>query len=235
VKFSFNWLCELVDGVAVSPQELGQLVTMKTAECEAVVSAGDDSVIEIDNKSITHRPDLWGHHGLAREVAAITGGRLRDPARMELLPMDAPPIEVVIEDFELCPRYSALAFENVTVQPSPVWLQERLAAIGLNPISNIVDVTNYVMAELAQPLHAFDWDLLQGPAIGVRAARAGERIAAPSPSPASLAASTPASARAPAGLSSRAPISRPPPSARPHRARNCAPTPPCASRRPRTR
>jgi phenylalanyl-tRNA synthetase beta chain len=178
VKFSFNWLCELVDGVAVSPQELGQLVTMKTAECEAVVSAGDDSVIEIDNKSITHRPDLWGHHGLAREVAAITGGRLRDPARMELLPMDAPPIEVVIEDFELCPRYSALAFENVTVQPSPVWLQERLAAIGLNPISNIVDVTNYVMAELAQPLHAFDWDLLQGPAIGVRAARAGERIVA---------------------------------------------------------
>jgi phenylalanyl-tRNA synthetase beta chain len=178
VKFSFNWLSELVEGVAVSPQELGQLITMKTAECEAVESAGDDSVIEIDNKSITHRPDLWGHHGLAREVAAITGGRLRDPARMELLPVDVPPIEVVVDDFELCPRYSALAFENVTVQPSPVWLQERLAAIGLNPISNIVDVTNYVMAELAQPLHAFDWDLLQGPAIGVRAARAGERIVA---------------------------------------------------------
>ncbi len=178
MKFSFKWLCELAEGVDIPPKQLGHLITMKTAECEGVESVGEDSIFEIDNKSITHRPDLWGHLGLAREVAALTGGWLRDPVKMERLPVDAPAIEIAIDDLDLCPRYSALAFENVTVQPSPVWMQERLAAIGLNPINNIVDVTNYVMAELAQPQHAFDWDLLRGPAIGVRAARAGEHIVA---------------------------------------------------------
>ncbi len=111
---------------------------------------------------ITHRPDLWGHHGMAREVAAILGhtpersGEAR-PAR----PRRRRPSRSQIEDLDLCPRYSALVFENVTVQPSPLWLQARLTAIGLNPINNIVDMTNYVMAELAQPMHAFDADLLQ--------------------------------------------------------------------------
>ena len=78
-----------------------------------------------------------------------------------------------IEDLALCPRYSALVFENVTVQPSPLWLQYRLTSIGLNPINNIVDMTNFVMAELAQPMHAFDADLLQGDTIFVRPAKAG--------------------------------------------------------------
>jgi phenylalanyl-tRNA synthetase beta chain len=87
-------------------------------------------------------------------------------------------VEIAIEDFGLCPRYSALVFENVTVGPSPLWLQQRLEAIGLNAINNIVDVTNYVMAELAQPMHAFDAAKLHGPAIFVRSARAGEQIAA---------------------------------------------------------
>ncbi len=129
-----------------------------------------DSIIEIDNKSITHRPDLWGHHGMAREVAAILGKRLKDPARLELLPTGAPAIGVEIEDLDLCPRYCALVFENVTVAPSPAWLQYRLTAIGLNPINNIVDMTNFVMAELAQPMHAFDADKLRGDTIFVRAA-----------------------------------------------------------------
>ena len=110
-----------------------------------------DSIIEIDNKSLTHRPDLWGHYGLAREVAALVDGLLRDPVKLDRLPAGPPPIGVIIKDFDLCPRYSALAFENVTIAPSPLWLQHRLSAIGLNPINNIVDVTNFVMAELAQP------------------------------------------------------------------------------------
>ncbi len=285
MKFSFNWISELVEGIEIPPQELGRLITMKTAECEGLETVGDflpevcaarilsveplsghnvkavvdtgrygnktvvcgapncrpgivsayvppgvrlgereiatvviggvtsegmlasgaelginrdadgileldvdpgaaitgcfpDSIIEIDNKSLTHRPDLWGHHGLAREVAAIVDGILRQPVRLDLLPHGPAPIRVEIQDFDLCPRYSALAFENVTVKPSPLWLQQRLMAIGLNPISNIVDVTNYVMAELAQPMHAFDWDLLRGPAILVRPAREGEHIVA---------------------------------------------------------
>jgi phenylalanyl-tRNA synthetase beta chain len=137
-----------------------------------------DHIIEVDNKSLTHRPDLWGHHGMAREVAAITHGSPADPVDLNLLPGGAPAIEVEIQDFALCPRYSALAFENVKVQPSPLWLQYRLLAIGLNPINNIVDVTNYVMAELAQPLHAFDAHRLHGKRIFVRPAAAGEKIVA---------------------------------------------------------
>ena len=133
-------------------------------------------MIEIDNKSITHRPDLWGHHGMAREVAAILGLELSDPAKLDLLPQGPAAVKIQIEDFDLCPRYSALVFENVTVQPSPLWLQYRLTAIGLNPINNIVDMTNFVMAELAQPMHAFDADLLHGDTIFVRAAKAGERV-----------------------------------------------------------
>jgi phenylalanyl-tRNA synthetase beta chain len=133
-----------------------------------------DSMIEIDNKSITHRPDLWGHHGMAREVAAILGHKLHDPAKPDLIPRGPAAVRIQIEDLSLCPRYSALVFENVTVQPSPLWLQYRLTAIGLNPINNIVDMTNYVMAELAQPMHAFDADLLHGNTIFIRPAKPGE-------------------------------------------------------------
>ncbi len=137
-----------------------------------------DSVIEIDNKSITHRPDLWGHYGMAREVAAITGHTLRDPVDMSLLPAPGGPLQIEIDDLALCPRYSALVFENVTVGPSPLWLQARLTAVGLNPINNIVDLTNFIMAELAQPMHAFDRARLAGDTIRVRPARQGERAAA---------------------------------------------------------
>ena len=106
---------------------------------------------------ITHRPDLWGHHGMAREVAAITGRPLSDPVASRPAARPARPrSKSTIEDLALCPRYSALVFENVTVQPSPLWLQAASTAIGLNPINNIVDLTNYIMAELAQPMHAFD-------------------------------------------------------------------------------
>lgn len=132
------------------------------------------SIIEIDNKSITHRPDLWGHHGMAREVAAILHRQLKDPARLDLLPWDPPAVRIRIEDLELCPRYSALVFENVKVQPSPLWLQARLTAVGLNPINNIVDMTNFVMAELSQPMHAFDADKLHGDTIFIRPANRGE-------------------------------------------------------------
>jgi phenylalanyl-tRNA synthetase beta chain len=132
-----------------------------------------DAVIEIDNKSLTHRPDLWGHLGMAREVAAILHGTLRDPVNLDWIPHGEPAISVRIDDYNLCPRYSALVFENVTVKPSPLWLQYRLEAIGLNPINNIVDVTNFVMAELAQPMHAFDADKLNGGIIVRTAATSG--------------------------------------------------------------
>ncbi|MGA9622950.1 MAG: phenylalanine--tRNA ligase subunit beta, partial [Bryobacteraceae bacterium] len=172
------------DGMLASAAELGinrdhsGIIELEVAVGEPLPGCAPDSVIEIDNKSITHRPDLWGHHGMAREVAAILGRKLKNPVRLELLPEGPAAVDIQIEDLNLCPRYSALVFENVRVAPSPWWLQCRLTAIGLNPINNIVDMTNYVMAEIAQPMHAFDADLLKGGAIFIRRAKPGEHFRA---------------------------------------------------------
>ena len=161
------------EGMLASAAELGisrdDKGIIELSECDQLPPP--DQIIEIDNKSITHRPDLWGHHGMAREVAAITGKTLRDPVNIRLLPPAGGPIHIEIENLTLCLRYSALVFENVKVQPSPLWMQHRLTAVGLNPINNIVDLTNYIMAELAQPMHAFDRAKLQGDTIYARPAR----------------------------------------------------------------
>ncbi len=182
MKFSYRWLADLVPGFDMEPATLQRLITMKTAECEGIEAVGaplaSDWIIEIDNKSLTHRPDLWGHYGMAREVAAITGGSLHDPVKPQLLPRGDPAITIEIENPALCPRYSALVFENVVVAPSPLWLQARLESLDLNPIGNIVDITNFILAELPQPMHAFDADKLAGGIIFVRTARAGEQLAA---------------------------------------------------------
>src|SRR5579864_5821760 len=172
------------DGMLASAAELdisrdhSGILELDTQVGAPLAGCVPDSIIEIDNKSITHRPDLWGHLGMAREVAAILRHKLKDPIRPDLLPEGPPAMKIRIEDLSLCPRYSALVFENVTVKPSPLWLQYRLTAIGLNPINNIVDLTNYVMAELAQPMHAFDADLLKGGTIFIRPAKPGERFRA---------------------------------------------------------
>lgn len=177
MKFSYNWLLEMLPGLNVPPRTLAGNITLKTAECEGVEEVGDDFIIEVDNKSITHRPDLWGHHGMAREVAAIVGNKRIDPVKRRSI-HGTPRVRIEIEDYSLCPRYSALVLANVTVQPSPSWLQRRLESIGLNAINNIVDITNFVMAEIAQPMHAFDAAKLHGETIFVRRANLGESIAA---------------------------------------------------------
>ncbi len=170
------------DGMLASGAELGinrdsaGILSLDAAPGDAIPGCEPDWIIEIDNKSITHRPDLWGHFGMAREVAAILGLPLKDPVRMDLVPSSASPIRVAIEDQDLCPRYSALVMDQIAVQTSPLWMQYRLMAIGLNPISNVVDATNWVMAELAQPMHAFDMDSLAGDTIFIRPARAGEKL-----------------------------------------------------------
>jgi phenylalanyl-tRNA synthetase beta chain len=172
------------EGMLASAAELGinrdhsGLVGLDAKPGDTLTGLEPDWIIEVDNKSLTHRPDLWGHHGMAREVAAITGNTLKEPAQMDLLPQGPPAIQASIEDYAACPRYSALVLENVEVRPSPLWLQARLEAIGLNPINNIVDATNYVLAELPQPMHAFDADKLAGGTIFVRQAQAGETLKA---------------------------------------------------------
>src|SRR5882724_4958042 len=194
MKFSYTWLRELVPGLKMDVTTLAQQITMKTAECEGVHDPGafagasvaavaraensePDSIIEIDNKSLTNRPDLWGHLGMAREVAAIAGLSVADP--VEDLPATASKsdLSISIEDSNLCARFSGQRVENVKVGPSPLWMQYRLNSLGVNPINNLVDVTNYVLCELGQPMHAYDADLL-GSAIHVRAAGKGESIQA---------------------------------------------------------
>src|ERR1700685_2793307 len=101
MKFSYNWIRELVPGLDTEPAELMRLITMKTAECEGLEQVGADTVIEVDNKSLTHRPDLWGHYGMAREVAAITHRKLHDPVKLDLLPRGKASGEIGVEDFAL--------------------------------------------------------------------------------------------------------------------------------------
>lgn len=119
----------------------------------------EDSVLEVDNKSLSNRPDLLSHYGIARELGVIFDLPLKSYdqiiGKMEF-PDKAPKLGVKIEDKQGCPRYQAVKIEGVAVKESPAWLKERLVAVGQRPISNIVDLTNYVMLEFGQPLHAFD-------------------------------------------------------------------------------
>jgi phenylalanyl-tRNA synthetase beta chain len=128
-----------------------------------------------------NRPDANGHLGIARELAALCGGRLRpvdaDLAAVTDDSLDAAAlVSVAIEDQARCLRYAARVIDGLTVRPSPRWLRRRLEAVGVRPLSNLVDVSNYVMFELGQPLHAFDYRVVDGARIIVRRAAAGEKM-----------------------------------------------------------
>ncbi|MEK7848877.1 MAG: phenylalanine--tRNA ligase subunit beta, partial [Chloroflexota bacterium] len=145
-----------------------------------------DALLEID---ITpNRPDCLSVLGVAREVAAITGAAVHPPPLD--YPEEGPPIEtlaaVEIADPDLCPRYCASLIQGIKLGPSPRWLQDRLLSYGMRPINNVVDVTNYVMVEMGQPLHAFDFRTLGESRIIVRRARPGESITSLDGQPRSL-------------------------------------------------
>ena len=117
----------------------------------------DDTVFEVDNKSLTNRPDLWGHYGIAREFAAMTGRELKPYAKAALDKYAGlPGVEIDIKDTEHCYRYSSLKVDNVTKHESPMWMQIRLFYCGMRGINLLTDLTNYLMLELGQPMHAFD-------------------------------------------------------------------------------
>ena len=135
---------------------------------------------------LPNRPDLLSHEGLAREIAAYTGNELHMPVHARMMPTPAfshtasegttGGVHVVVDDAASCPLYTATVIRGVRIAPSPEWLTARLTSIGLRPINNVVDVTNYMLHGFGQPMHAFDVDRLQGEEIRVRPARAGERI-----------------------------------------------------------
>ena len=116
-----------------------------------------DVVFEVDNKSLTNRPDLWGHYGIAREFAALTNRELKPVSRMDLTPYASlPGIDIDIRDKELCYRYTGLKVRNITKKVSPVDMRIRLFYCGMRAINLLADLTNYLMLELGQPMHAFD-------------------------------------------------------------------------------
>jgi phenylalanyl-tRNA synthetase beta chain len=135
-----------------------------------------DTLIEVD--LTPNRPDCASVIGLAREVGGFTGSRVKHPISGELpkLTGENLPFSVEVRDSEACPRYSARLIRGVKIAPSPWWLQRLLLAVGLRPINNVVDVTNFVMLEYGQPLHAFDFAQLAGGRIVVRRAEAGEEL-----------------------------------------------------------
>ncbi|MFA5585233.1 MAG: phenylalanine--tRNA ligase subunit beta [Saccharofermentanales bacterium] len=131
-----------------------------------------DLIIEIDNKSMTNRPDLWGHYGIARELVAIYGGQLKELPAFEL-PQQVQAYAVEILDPDRCRRYDAVVFDQVANVPSPFWMQRLIWSVGMRPINLLVDITNYVMLATGQPTHAFDRDHVEE-GIRVRRAREGE-------------------------------------------------------------
>ena len=148
-------------------------------ECEAgqnvaEVAGLDDIVLEVDNKSLSNRPDLWGHLGVARELAAIYKVPLKEEA--PCLPQGLPEYDVVIEEPERCPRYTATKIENVYVKESPAWMKTLITDCGMRPINALVDITNYVMMAVGQPMHAFDSSHVEGEKIVVRNAKPGETL-----------------------------------------------------------
>jgi len=137
---------------------------------------GGSAVIDVDNTAITTRPDLWGHYGAAREVAAVIDREVKPLPCGAELPGDEPAIKVTLEASDLCPRYLGWVIDGIEIAPSPAWMQRRLEAVGQRPINNVVDLTNYIQLECAQPLHAFDLRQIADHHIVVRASHKDEKV-----------------------------------------------------------
>lgn len=177
MKLSLEWLRDYVDLPAGLPvATLMHDLTMTTVEVESATEVDEDTVFEIDNKSLTNRPDLWGHYGIARELAAIYKRPLKPLVGplSSLLPARPPIAPLVGATDPECRRFTATAFSNVRAAESPAWLRTRLARVGQNSINLWVDLTNYVMLDTGQPLHAYDAKTLTLP-LGTRMSRKGER------------------------------------------------------------
>ena len=176
---SLNWLSDYVE-ITDPATKLGDIFTNIGLNCDGIDFVGDDVVFDLEVTS--NRPDWLGHIGIARELAAATGKKLQLP-KIELSESQSADdihqiASVEVREPALCPRYTARVIKNVKVGPSPAWLVEKLEAIGLRSVNNIVDITNFVLMEMSQPLHAFDYDKLAGGKIIVRKGEKGEVLTA---------------------------------------------------------
>lgn len=161
---SFGMICasdEIGLGELFPKQDEKEIVDLSGNEAKpgtplATALKQDDVILHVDNKSLSHRPDLWGHYGVARELAALYRKKLKEVEPQDIEESKDVTLHVDIKEKKLCTRYMGVVVDNVPTVASPAWMQTRLSSVGVRPINAIVDITNYVMMELGQPLHAFD-------------------------------------------------------------------------------
>lgn len=175
MKISVDWLKDYVDP-GISPSELRDRLTMIGLVAETMEERDGDVILDVE--TYANRPDTLGHLGMAREVAAMLGRPLKAPvpSLSEIEEKTADAADVQVLDEALCPRYCGLVVRDVRVGPSPDWLRRRIESMGLNPVNNVVDVSNFVLFATAQPIHFFDLERLAGRTVVVRRARKGERL-----------------------------------------------------------
>jgi len=171
---SLDWLSEYVDLPEVDV--LTEQLLLSGLNHESTKNVGSDTVIDLEVTS--NRPDCLGHIGVAREVSVLFQRPLKIPRASITGPEVSHSFSVAIDATDMCPFYTARLIRGVTVGPSPDWLVRRLEAVGVASVNNVVDITNYVMLECGQPLHAFDLSSLRGDNINVRRARQGESFVA---------------------------------------------------------
>jgi phenylalanyl-tRNA synthetase beta chain len=175
MKINYTWLKDYID-IKKSPEETANILTMSGSEVKAIDKIGDDCVMDIE---ITpNRSDCLSYIGIAREICALTGAEVKMPPikAKKRKSSGKTPFTVEIRDKDLCPRYTARLIKGVNVGESPEWLKKKIVSIGLRPVNNIVDITNYVLFELGQPMHAFDYDKIKGKSVIIRRGRTGEKI-----------------------------------------------------------
>src|SRR3954471_2392346 len=175
MNISLDWLKEYLPG-DTDAQAAGDALMRGGLPVEKIETHGSDTVIDVEVTS--NRGDCLSHVGVARELSALLRREFRDvrPSAAETGPDTSSVTQVDNEATNLCPHYTARVLRNVEIRPSPAWMTRRLEAVGLRPVNNVVDVTNYVLFEMGQPLHAFDFDRLQGKRIVVRRASKGEKL-----------------------------------------------------------
>ena len=170
------------DGIVeISGRDMPKGAVLRAGDSFAQVFGLDDVVLDIENKMFTHRPDCFGQLGVAREISGIFEQAFTSPdwytVAQKFADGSGLELDIYNDIPDLVPRFMAVAVKNVAVQPSPLWLQCQLVAMGGKPINNIVDATNYIMLMTAQPTHAYDYDKLRGGKLGARMAHEGETIA----------------------------------------------------------
>ncbi len=182
-EMSFGMICgatEVYLDNFFPPKDEHEIVDLKGIDCYpgqniSEIVCMEDTVLEIDNKSLTNRPDLWGHYGVARELSAIYNAPLKELPNVNIDP-NLPKYDIEIKEPSKCNRYVGIEIENIYEKESPMWMKSLLVKTGMRPINAIVDITNYVMMAVGQPLHAFDRTHVVGEKIIVRNAKKDEKL-----------------------------------------------------------